>query len=239
MEVGLDASYLWSASIFVNLALLFYVLGFLARDELWLRGLILTGTGFYLLYYYYIADTPLWDAILASAVLGLANLSMICVIVLERTSRFMSSDERGLYKSFHTLNPGQFRQVMKYARGEVLKSDTRLAVEGVHSEYLVFVVSGDVSLAVGDGRLGLVVPCFVAEVGFLLERPASATVTARAGTQVLRWKAADIRRLMRRKPELSNAMVALFNLDLARKVARSVPRSPGQEAGVSGSSGDT
>ena len=72
-----DYSYFWSAGVFVNLALLFYVLGFLARDEIWLRGLILIGTAFYLIYYYYAADTPLWDAIFASGVLGLANIYMI------------------------------------------------------------------------------------------------------------------------------------------------------------------
>jgi len=55
---------LWSAEIFVYGALLFYVLGFLFRDELWLRGLLFVGTIFYILYYYFAAQSPLWDAIL-------------------------------------------------------------------------------------------------------------------------------------------------------------------------------
>ena len=44
--------YLTSAAILVQIAFIFYSLGFLARDELWLRCLLLTGTTFYLFYYY-------------------------------------------------------------------------------------------------------------------------------------------------------------------------------------------
>ena len=218
-----DYSYFWSAGVFVNLALLFYVLGFLARDEIWLRGLILIGTAFYLIYYYYAADTPLWDAIFASGVLGLANIYMIIVISLERSTVFMSADDLALYQSFGTLNPGQFRLIMKRATREILSDDRVLAREGVVSDHLVFVVDGQFQVQRAAVVADVAPPSFVGEVGFLLERPASATVTARAGTEILQWQARDIRALMARKPELSNAMIALFNLDLAQKVARSMP----------------
>jgi len=52
---------LWSAGSFVYLALMFYVLGSLVRDELWLRVLILTGSFCYVIYYIYAPERPLWD----------------------------------------------------------------------------------------------------------------------------------------------------------------------------------
>jgi len=61
------------ATVFVQLALLFYVLGFLTRNELYLRVWLLTGTGFYILYYYFVTDVPLWDALWTSAAIGVVN----------------------------------------------------------------------------------------------------------------------------------------------------------------------
>ena len=109
----MDWSVFFSVGIFVHLALLFYVLGFLVRDELWLRGLILIGSGFYILYYYYASATPLWDAIFASAVIGLVNISMMVVIVRERSTIGMNAEMLLLYESFPTLSPGQFRRIIR------------------------------------------------------------------------------------------------------------------------------
>jgi len=87
---------LWTAEIFVYAALLFYVLGFLFRDELWLRGLLFVGTIFYIIYYYYAASNPLWDAILTSSILGVVNVAMIGVVIWERTKFTMSSDQASI-----------------------------------------------------------------------------------------------------------------------------------------------
>lgn len=218
-----ELSYFWSAGMFVNLALLFYVLGFLARDELWLRGLLLTGTGFYLLYYYHAAESPLWDAIFTSSVLGLANLCMIVVIMVERTTVTMSGETVAIFRAFKTLNPGQFRRLMKRAVWRQCETATTLSRENVVPEGLYYVMSGRIDIARGETRSELETGAFVAEIAFLLNRPATATVIAQPGTRYLEWKPDDIRRLMRRSQDMSNAMIALFNNDLARKVARSMP----------------
>jgi len=78
--------YVTSAAILVQVAFLFYALGFLARDELLLRILILVGTIFYLLYYFFIDEAPLWEAIFTSSILGIINIGMILVLILERTT---------------------------------------------------------------------------------------------------------------------------------------------------------
>lgn len=221
----IDLSILWSASIFVHLALLFYVLGFLARDELWLRGLLLVGTFFYIIYYYYISDSPLWDAIVASSILGAANLYVIAVICLERSTVFMKPDALSLYRSFPTLSPGQFRQILAKARRVSLIDRATLAKNGETSNALIFLISGHAVIERSGTRATAEVPGFIGEIGFLLRRPATATVMAEPGAEYLEWDSEEIRALLDRKPELSNAMVALFNLDLAAKVARSMPQA--------------
>lgn len=218
-----DLSYLWSAGIFVHLALLFYVLGFLTRDELWLRCLLFVGTIFYILYYYYVSTDPLWDAILTSTILGVANLYVIVLICSERSTVFMSTEQIELYKSFPTLSPGQFRMILKRSRRVTLDDTAVLATFGQTSNALIFLISGKAKLERSGTRAACVIPSFIGEIGFLLQQPASATVTAEAGTEYLVWDAAEIRALLDRKTELSNAMIALFNIDLATKVARSMP----------------
>ena len=218
-----DLSILWSASIFVHLALLFYVLGFLTRDELWLRGFLLVGTIFYIIYYYYVSDSPLWDAIIASTILGIANLYVIVLITFERSTAFMSREDLALYQSFPTLSPGQFRLVMSKARRITLDQRATLATNGQISSALIFLISGTAAIERSGQTATATLPGFIGEVGFLLKRPATATVTAEAGTDFLQWDASEIRSLLDKKPVLSNAMVALFNLDLAAKVARSMP----------------
>ena len=52
----------------------------LTRNELLLRALLLVGTFCYIVYYYFISDAPLWDAIWASLVIGIANLFMLSLI---------------------------------------------------------------------------------------------------------------------------------------------------------------
>ena len=47
----MDLTYFLSAGMFVHLALLFYILALLAREELLLRGLLMIGTVFYIIYY--------------------------------------------------------------------------------------------------------------------------------------------------------------------------------------------
>ena len=66
-------TYNW-ASTLIHLGALLYILGFLVRDELLLRLLVLGGSGLYILYYFLFPATPLWDAIITSLILGVANI---------------------------------------------------------------------------------------------------------------------------------------------------------------------
>lgn len=212
-----------TAAVFVQLALLFYVLGFLTRNELHLRLLLLAGTGFYILYYYHATDTPLWDAIWTSAVIGITNLVLILIILRERTTVGMSPNMLSLFQSFPTLYPGQFRQIMKRADWITAAHDTDICTQGETPRYLYLVSHGSVTVK-RDGKSTTVgVGNFLGEISFLIDSPASATVTAHPGTQYVRWERQQLNQMMEKSPRLSNALRALFNQDIARKLAVSWP----------------
>ena len=215
----------FTAAVFVQLALLFYVLGFLTRDELHLRLLLLVGTCFYILYYYYATDAPLWDAIWTSAMIGLTNLTLIVIILRERTTIGMKADMLKLYQYFPTLYPGQFRKIMKHADWITAKSDTVICTQGEVPGYLFLLSDGSVSVE-RDGKIVRIgAGNFLGEISFLTRGAASATVTASAKTKYVRWERAKLTALMEKSPKLSNALRAMFNQDIARKLAVSWPDS--------------
>ncbi len=216
-------SSLLTAETLVYGALLFYVLGFLFRDELWLRGLLFIGTVFYILYYYFVSDSPLWEAIITSGILGVVNLFMIVIVVLERTTFAMGVDQAKLYAQFGNLSPGQFRRLMKHGEMITADADTILADEGKPLSKFYYVIEGSSKITKRGQTTVVPVGHFIGEVAFLKGTHASATVEISKGSRYVRWHHDALRGLMERSPNLSNGLIALLNLDMAGKVARSQP----------------
>jgi len=219
----MDLSYIFSAGIFVHLALLFYVLGLLTRDELLLRWLILIGTICYIIYYYFIGDAPLWGAIWASAVIGATNIAMIFVILREKSTVGMDREMLELFKSFPTLNSGQFRKIMKHADRITAQKDTVICTRGVRLDHLFIVSSGNMMLRRDTHDISLGPGNFVGEISFLMDGPATADVIAPKGVSYIRWDRETLKAQMNKSMRLSNAVSALFNKDIARKLSVSWP----------------
>ncbi|MEM6940601.1 MAG: cyclic nucleotide-binding domain-containing protein [Pseudomonadota bacterium] len=209
---------------FVHMATLCYALGLTTRRELRLRLFILAGTCCYILYYYNIAEYPLWEAIAASLLIGAANVPVIFWILRERSTWGMSSDMLELFKLFPTFNPGQFRRMM--ALGEISEACEHqvLLRHGERPDYIYLTLSEGFMLVratqyaeIGSGN-------FLGEISFLLEGEASATVIASPGSRFVRWEVDKLVKLMGRSPNMANAISVLLNKDIARKLSRSFPQ---------------
>ncbi|MEL7012027.1 MAG: cyclic nucleotide-binding domain-containing protein [Pseudomonadota bacterium] len=212
------ATQLTPPTVYVHIALLFYVIGFLTRDELMLRIQVLTGTFFYILYYYFISDAPLWEAILASMAIAAANLYSSFIIIHERSTMGMSSEDIALYQKFNTLKPGHFRRIMKNAQRRHMDTDTVLLDMGQSVDKLFYLRSGEVEISRGGKIAAVKDGHFFGELSFLKGTPASATVMAKAGADVIIWDQKTLQAIMEKSPVISNAIIALFNEDLAAKL---------------------
>lgn len=212
--------------LLVYAAFVFDLFGFLARDELWLRLLMLAASALYLFYYYLVAGTPLWDAIITNGALALVNLVMIFVVITERTTFSMTAETRELYGMFRFLSPGQFRKIVKAARRIAPEVSDVLSNEGKPLERLHFVSHGTVEIEKAGQVTAVNAPAFIGEVAFITREPASATVRTLPGTRGLTWDHATLDAMFRRAPALQNAVAAVLNKDLAYKVARSQPMPP-------------
>ena len=122
----------------VYVGLSFYAAGFLVRDELILRTLVLIGSLFWLAYYF-LRPEPVWNSIYAEGVLIGINLVLICTIALERTTFAMNERARTLFGHFNRLTPGQFRKLLRDARWMETPIATDIIKEGRVPDRLYFI----------------------------------------------------------------------------------------------------
>jgi CRP-like cAMP-binding protein len=199
-----------------------YLVGFLFRDQILLRTLVIAGDLVYISYFYFAPQEPLWGGIFWSVVFTLVNAVMIAQILADRTPFRMSVEELQLFSFLETLTPGEFRQLIKVGRWITAPEATVLAEENQPLENLYYVLEGHIIIEKSGYAPRRIEPrAFIGEVAFLLPRPASATVTVAAGARYLVWDNAALRRQQLRAPLLAIALSAALNKDMAVKVARS------------------
>ncbi|MEM9331623.1 MAG: cyclic nucleotide-binding domain-containing protein [Pseudomonadota bacterium] len=208
-----------SPAALIHLGALLYILGFLVRDELLLRLLVLGGTVLYILYYFLFPETPLWDAIITSVILGAANIWVLFKIMYERTTFALTEDERKLYDVFSTLNPGQFRTVLKHSIWHVADGDEVLCTENENANRLYYLLEGSAIVRKNGKEFAIDSNKFLGEISFVLEDRYTATVLAKPEMKFVEWDTKVLRQLMAKNASLNNAIVALFNKDLAHKLA--------------------
>ncbi|KIN66351.1 Cyclic nucleotide-binding domain protein [Sulfitobacter noctilucicola] len=218
--------YFSGAASFVHLAVLCYMLGLLTRKELLLRGFLFLGSLFYILYYYYIAESPLWEAIAASTLIAASNLPVIYRIFRERSTFGMTDEMLTLYQSFPNFNPGQFRQMMAQAEIVEAHDDVTLLEQGMPPSHLYLTNTNGFVLERDHLQSDLGPGNFLGEISFLLGGGATATVKARAGASYVAWDLGQLQSMMANSSSMANAISVLLNKDIARKLAVSFPSKP-------------
>ncbi|MFN8831832.1 MAG: hypothetical protein ACK50Q_07945 [Labrys sp. (in: a-proteobacteria)] len=203
----------------VHIGAILYLAGFLFRDQLTLRGLIIAGDFVYILYFYFAPETPLWGGIFWSVMFTIANIWMIGVIVAERMHFRLSPIERRLFDLLESLSPGQFRDLIRIGTSGIATAPVTITAERLPLDRLYFVLDGTV-LIEKNGRQALTAPqTFIGEIAFLLARPATATVSLEPGASYFVWESAALRALLEAKPALNHALTSAMNKKLAQKVA--------------------
>ncbi len=211
---------LFDSDNFVHLAAGLYLVGFLFRDQIMLRALVIAGDVVFILYYLFAPAEPLWGGILWSVVFMAVNAVMIMRIAADRTHFGIEQEHLRLFQTLDTMTPGEFRRMMRSARWETATGELRLTEEGSPLSRLYFVLDGPVMIEKAGKHMTVEGGIFIGEVAFLLNRPASATVIVPAGARYVVWESVDLRRLLLRAPSLRIALDAALNRDMAGKVAR-------------------
>lgn len=218
----MDAGLLFSVSNLIWLAFSLQLLGFAVRDELKLRLLMLVGGILYVLYFYLPSDGPHWSSVITNALLVTVNFSVILIVLYERTMIGITGETADVFRRFPLLKPGQFRRL--YRAGKMMRSDGSVLLErGEHPDTLYYVLDGEGFVSKGDSEISIGNDVFLGEVAYLTGAPASATVRLSEGTRYIAWRHDALQRMIDERRDMQLAVVALLNLDMARKVAASVP----------------
>ena len=214
--------YFSSPASFVHLAVTCYILGLLTRRELLLRSFILLGTFFYILYYYFIAETPLWEAIWTSVIMGLANLIGLAALLVGRSPLSIPAANRDLYPRFQHLPPGDFGAIVRRAQRRVLTEAEVVTREGHVVDRLTYVISGVADVEKRGESFKLPPGLFSGEVAFMTGGTSVATTTLPPGAEILQWDFGTLKTLAARRPRFKLALEAMISRDLAMKVGMAV-----------------
>lgn len=204
----------------VHLAAALYLAGFLFRDQIMLRMLVIVGDVIYTAYYLLAPAEPLWGGAIWSIVFICVNSVMITRIIADRAHFGLSADELLLFRKLDTMTPGEFRRFIRLAGWRTAPHDTVLTKENELLENLYFVLDGGITIDKSGRSTPIEAGVFIGEVSFLLTQPASATVTVAPQARYVVWDAGALRRLLLRAPSLRIAFNAALNRDMALKVAR-------------------
>ena len=208
-----------SLDILVHIGAFLFLLAYLVRDQILLRGLIILGTVFYIGYYFSM-ETPLWSALLWNSSFVVINLIMIGVIYSDRASFVMSEKERKLYQVFNTLSPGEFKKLLKIADWFDGSSEEQITTVGEVPARLYFIIDGEALIARDDKKFIVGPNVFIGELAYLVRKPATATVKLTDKVVGISWKTSSLIKLLASNPQMKIAFDGLLNQDLAAKLAR-------------------
>lgn len=215
----------FSPDIWVALAGALYTIGYLIINQVMLRLVMMVGSFFYIAYYATVSDAPLWGAIWGSILMISTNIIGLCALYLRNTQAFMPKSAGDLYSLFEPIRPGDFRALMRLGKRKVIFKETIISREGEPIDELFFIISGTAQVLKRRNAFPVPGPVFVGEVAYLLEANSAATTIVPAGTEMIVWDVAKLRKAISRKPRLKLALDAVISKDLAMKVTYSVAPS--------------
>lgn len=210
------------AETIVLLAGLAFTLAYLIINQVVLRLIILFGTALYIWYYWVVADAPLWTAIYTSLAMGLANLIGLASLFWRQSKLAVPRQHLDIYAQFSSLPPGDFRDLIRHATRYTLDTDTDVTHEGAPMDSLYYIISGQIRIEKRGETFSMPAGVFVGEVAYLSRQPSAASTRLGAGTEVLEWDVATLRRRAARKSRFKLALEAMISRDLAVKVAFAV-----------------
>lgn len=205
----------------VHVAALLQLAGYLFRDQIIMRSLLIGGSCIYVLYYLLAPATPLWGGMFWSLAFSAVNLTMVLLLARDRRIGPMSDEDSRLFALLAGLSPGEFRRLRRMATRVETPGEQQITGEGQQLDQLYFLIEGQARVRKGTTELVVSGPVFVGEVAFLLGRPASATVLVAPGARYLRWDSRALKQLSLRSPSLRIAFTEALNRDMALKVAAS------------------
>ena len=206
-----------TALIFLNLYYFGVTIALLIRDILWLR-IVLIIAGGSLVTYGFMSENHVviaWNCLFLTI-----NTVQVIRLIIERKPVHISDDIMDLYIDvFVEMTKKEF--IYFFKRGERQEiTDEFIVKEGKVQNRLSLVMEGSVIITRDDHEVAtLGRGRFIAEMGFITRKPATADAKADGMVAYISWSRETIDKMKRVYPELGNKLQVILAKDLIHKLA--------------------
>lgn len=210
-----------SALFLVHFGYLLQLFALLARDVLWLRGILVAAQSV-LAFYAYLRGPEFLPYVFWNALFVAINVYWVVRLLRERAAVKLPEDLRPLYeKHFAALAPPEFLRLWRDGERRTAAA-TQLIREGTRPAALYFLLGGTVSVRRGGQQLAVLAPGnFLAEMSLLTGELTTADVVADGAIEYMAWPAEKLARLRQRNPVLWSKVQSVLGHDLVEKIRRS------------------
>jgi len=214
----------------VHFGYLLQLFALLARDVLWLRGILVVAQSV-LAAYAYLRGPEFMPYVWWNVLFVLINLYWVVRLLRERASVDLPAELVPIYEAhFAAMAPPEFLRLWREGRRESI-TDAQLVQQGTRPDALYFLLSGEVAVVSGGREMArLAAGSFVAEMSLLTGEPTTADAFALGTVEYIAWRVATLARLRTRSPVLWNKVQSVLGHDLVEKIRR----AQGVGGGLSG-----
>lgn len=199
---------------------LIYLYGFIVKDILWLRILIIVGMSIETGYHFRDLHSPEWAEIGWCSFYILVNGWQFTMLYKERRNLKFTDEEQAIHnKVFKSMPSTAFKKLLSIASWQELPKDYIIIRQHTHVEQLALISDGLCKVVIDDKEVGFVRNGnFIGEMSFLSGNETTATVTTIDDTRCLVWNKEQLKKLMSTDHEVEISMQSVFSSDLLSKL---------------------
>lgn len=202
----------------VHLGYMLQLFALLARDVLWLRGILVAAQSVLALYAW---TQNLWPYVFWNALFVGVNTWWVIRLLRERAAVKLPQELKAIHeKHFAALTPAEFLRIWR--EGERCTGrDVQLVQQNTRPEALYFLLNGEVAVRQNGRQVARLSPgSFIAEMSLLTGERTTADAVASGPVEYLAWPAAKLIRLRMRDPMLWSKVQSVLGHDLVEKIMR-------------------
>ena len=202
----------------VHLGYLLQLFALLARDVLWLRGILVAAQS---VLAFYAWTQGLWPYVFWNALFVTINIWWVMKLLRERAAVELPEELKPIHeKHFAALSQPEFLRIwLEGARRT--ERDVQLVRQGTRPDALYFLLRGEVAVRQKTRDLAhLGVGDFVAEMSLLTGEPTTADVLAMGEIEYMEWPAEKLARVRKTNPMLWSKIQSVLGHDLVEKIRR-------------------
>jgi Popeye-like protein len=210
------------ADLFGNIANIILTVGSSIKNSFYLRFAIVLGGIFEVIYYFQVAENPLWTSIIWAVVIITLNVYFIAIIYYEKYTLDMDEEEKRIYYSlFSNMDIGLFHKFIKLSKKEELESKKFIIEEGKFSDKLHLLLDGMAEVIVDNHPVAFIHNgTFVGEMSFLSGKVPTATVKTTLPSKLITWRKHDVKKLSESDSGFEKELQQVLSTDIILKLTK-------------------